>query len=218
MPLPTSSTDKNAACRVVVIDDDPHILEALLQLLRLEGYDVEGHPSASAYLLAVQQAPAGPQLPACVLCDVRMPGVDGLELQTRLSQMDDVGLVLMSGSSGVQEAVQGFRAGAVDFLLKPMDSDQLVDAVARAVAQSNQRRRASGRRQSLATQLAGLTGREAEVMRLVGSGLTNLGIALELGITERTVKFHRQRLLEKLSLSGTADLVRLVQEHKQLGL
>lgn len=204
--------------RVVLIDDDPDILDALSQLLRIEGYAVETHGCASDYIRSLQGCSGAGELPACIVCDVMMPEMDGLQLQALLGEQGHVGMVLMSGASGVQEAVQAFRAGATDFLLKPVSNSQLTQAVARAVAETHQNRQKSQRREALSQQVNNLSEREWEVMRGVAAGITNLGLSLQLGITERTVKFHRQRLLEKLALSGTADLARLVQELEQLGL
>lgn len=210
-PLPPDGP----ALRVVVIDDDPHILDAFSTLLDMEGYAVQSFPSAQAYLQALGRGDAAVAETECILCDVMMPEIDGLQLQAHLADLGDPSVVLMSGSSGAQEAIHGFRAGAVDFLLKPIESQELLDAVARAVRQTVQQRKASQRRQALRHQWACLSGREREVMHSVASGMTNLGIALTLGISERTVKYHRQRIIEKLGLTGTADVVRLAQEFEQ---
>lgn len=221
--LPYPSLTPSTSCtantlRLVVIDDDPDILDAISALLRLEGYAVETYTRAHDYLQTLQRPGVQASWPACILCDVMMPEMDGLQLQTMLGQLGHVGIVLMSGASGVNEAVQAFRAGATDFLVKPVSNDLLIHAVARAVAATEQRRQQSERFEELSRQVLSLSGREWEVMRMVASGMTNLGISLQLGITERTVKFHRQRLLDKLALSGTTDLARLMLELEQLGL
>ena len=118
--------------RVVVIDDDPTIVMALSALLELEGYACETHASAEAYLHVLNyNRPSFPG-PHCVLCDLMMPGLSGLELQSRLAALDDTPLLLMSGGSGVQQAVDGFRGGALDFLVKPIEADTLLTAVAKA--------------------------------------------------------------------------------------
>jgi FixJ family two-component response regulator len=213
----SSSTTKAAVC-VVVIDDDPDILDAFSQLLRLEGYAVQAHACARDYLQTLQTPNAQNSWPACILCDVMMPEIDGLQLQAMLGQMGQVSILLMSGASGVSEVIQAFRAGATDFLVKPISNDLLTQSVARAVAATQQRRQKTERFDQLSQQVVNLSAREWQVMRMVAAGMTNLGISLELDITERTVKFHRQRLLEKLGLNGTADLARLYQELNQLGL
>lgn len=218
MARPTEDHDAQLAerCargRVVVIDDDLHILDAFCELILLEGYACETYACARSYL-QVQDGhrPLYPG-PVCVLCDVKMPNMDGLELQSRLNEAGDVPLVLMSGASGAPEAVSAFRAGAVDFLIKPIDAEQLLNTLQRALALSLQRQQDGGRRQALSQLVGSLTAREMDVAQRVAKGMTNLGIALELGITERTVKFHRQRVMEKLGISGTAQLVSLLQEH-----
>jgi FixJ family two-component response regulator len=198
---------------VIVIDDDPDILDAFSRLVELEGHRCLSFCSARIFLDSLRAIHASTGGPICVLCDVRMPDMDGLELQARLREAGGIPIILMSGSSGVHEAVNGFRAGAVDFLIKPIDAEHLIGAIDSALALSLERRLNERRRQEVAARLAVLSKREISVARLVGSGLTNLGIALELGISERTVKFHRQHIFEKLEISSTLDLVRLLEEH-----
>lgn len=209
-----SPTASSHAGQVIVIDDDPHILDAFSRLLELEGFACQTYPSAGAYLKALGEAPAGPTQPCCVLCDVKMPELDGLQLQGHLKSLGHAPLVLMSGASGAQEAISGFREGAVDFLLKPIQADDLLAAVRKALNLCRQQQGQSARRQQVEQLIASLSPRELEVARMVAKGMTNLGISLVQGITLRTVKFHRQRLLKKLSLAGTAELVRLMQEYE----
>jgi FixJ family two-component response regulator len=198
--------------RVVVIDDDREILEAIAALLDFEGYACEIYPSALAYLQVLTfNRPHFPG-PCCVLCDVRMPELDGLELQARLRDVDDPPMLLMSGVSGVDEAVRAFRGGAHDFLIKPIDADVLLAAIGRALAESASRQERRRRQADLAQRTATLTRRECEVARLVASGQTNMVIAGRLGIALRTVKIHRQRAMEKLGAGSMADLVRIVDE------
>jgi FixJ family two-component response regulator len=198
---------------VVVIDDDPDILDAFCRLIELEGHRCEPHSSARAFLDSLKPRAQADPRPLCVLCDVNLPEMDGLQLQVLLRDEGDVPIILMSGSSGAREAVSGFRAGAVDFLIKPIDADQLLAAIKKALALSAERQLQRRRRQAVSARLAMLSDRELSVARLVASGLTNLGIGLELGISERTVKFHRQHITEKLAISGTTELVRLLEEH-----
>lgn len=200
--------------RVVVIDDDPQILDAFSRLLLLEGFACDTYLSARAYLQALNEAPVDPTQPCCVLCDVKMPELDGLQLQAHLKTLSHAPLVLMSGASGVLEAISGFREGAIDFLLKPIPADDLLAAVRKALDLSRQRQGQSARRQQVEQLIASLSPRELEVARMVAKGMTNLGISLAQGITLRTVKFHRQRLLKKLSIAGTPELVRLMQEYE----
>lgn len=199
--------------RVAIIDDDAGIVAALRELLEFEGYVCDCHPGADRFMDALRSRPAAGALPDCVVCDVKMPGMGGLELQAALGPEAAIPLVLMSGLSGIDEAVTGFRAGAVDFLTKPVDDEALLAAVARAIA-SGRNSRDTGQRRERAAELVGrLSGREREVAQLVAQGLTNLGISLQLGITPRTVKFHRQRIMEKLGIAGVPDLVRILEAH-----
>jgi len=195
--------------RIVLIDDDPDILAAFAALLELEGYACETHVSALAYLQVLNYNQPSFPGPGCVLCDVKMPEVDGLELQRRLQEIDDVPLLLMSGASGAAEAVSAFRGGALDFLIKPIDADALLDAVARALALSRERQQQARLHNDLSDRIASLTEREYAVAIRVAQGQTNQEIADALGIALRTVKLHRQRAMEKVGAGGTADLVRI---------
>lgn len=198
--------------RIVVIDDDAEFLSALFDLFDLEGYACEIYTSALAYLHVLdfnQPRFAGP---SCVICDVRMPEVDGLELQQRLVAWHDTPLLLMSGSSGAQEAARAFRAGALDFLVKPIDTDILLEAVSKALKLSTERQQTQERKAELARRVATLTERERDVARRVASGQTNPAIADELGISLRSVKRYRQNAVEKVGAAGTADLVRIADE------
>lgn len=198
--------------RVIVIDDDEQILSALAALIALEGYACESYASGLAYLQELGNTAPRFAGPTCLLCDVKMPELDGLELQRHLRQQDDTPFVLMSGASGALEAASAFRAGALDFLVKPIDADDLLAAIVKALAVSTDRSSQRLRAAALATRVASLTGREREVARDVAQGLTNPAIALKLGLALRTVKFHRQNAMEKLGASTTAELVRLADE------
>ena len=214
-PLDAHDRDLVARClrgRVIVIDDDLDILDAFSRLISLEGYACETYPGARAYLQVLDCNRPLHAGPVCVLCDVKMPEMDGLQLQARLRQYGEVPMLLMSGSSGAEEAVGGFRAGALDFLIKPIDAGQLLESIGKALAVSRERQSASSRREAVAARVGTLSARELAVARLVAVGVTNLGVSLELGISERTVKFHRQRLMAKLGIAGTPELVRLLQE------
>jgi FixJ family two-component response regulator len=198
--------------RIVVIDDDAEILSALAALFELEGYACETYTSALAYLQMLNyNRPCFPG-PSCVLSDVKMPGVDGLELQSRMSQLDDSQLLLMSGASGVEEAVRAFRCGALDFLIKPIETDILLAAVGKALALNLERRGQRLRQSQLAARIALLTDRERDIARRVAAGQTNPAIVQELGIALRTVKLHRQRAMEKLGADSTVDLARIADD------
>jgi two-component system response regulator FixJ len=214
-PITVSDERLAARCaqgRVVVIDDEPDILAALAALIELEGYACEAYPDALAYLQVLNYNRPCFTGPCCVLCDVKMPELDGLELQSRLAALDDTPLLLMSGASGAHEAASAFRAGALDFLIKPIDAEVLLAAIAKALATGVERQSQRQRQADLTQRIASLTERERDIARRVAAGQTNPSIAKELNIALRTVKLHRQRAMEKVGAGGTADLVRIADE------
>lgn len=202
--------------RIVVIDDDAYILAAFRDLILLEGYACETYQSANSYLQVLEYTKPIHPGPSCVLCDVKMPEMDGLQLQAKLNELAQVPLILMSGDSGAFEAVSAFRAGAIDFLIKPIDNDHLTEVLKKALETSRLKQVQVTRREKVTQSIQLLSDREFEVARLIAKGLTNLGISLELEITVRTVKFHRQRIMEKLEISGVPPLVRLLHEYESL--
>ena len=214
-PVTVADEQLAARCRrghISVIDDDSEILSALCALLTLEGYACASYGSARAYLQELQTNAVVFPGPRCVLSDIRMPDLDGLELQNRLADCDDTPLLLMSGASSVEDAVIAFRCGALDFLIKPIDADLLLGAVDKALARSGALQQQHSRQSDLGARIAQLTGRERDIARRVATGLTNPAIAEEFGIALRTVKLHRQRAMEKLGAQSTADLVRIADE------
>jgi FixJ family two-component response regulator len=178
----------------------------------LEGYVCEPFSAPLTYLQLLNENQSHFPGPCCVLCDVKMPDLDGLELQRHLAALDDTPLLLMSGASGAHEAASAFRAGALDFLIKPIDADLLLTAIAKALSLSAERQQRSARQIILTTRLSSLTEREREIARRVVAGQTNQTIADDLGIALRTVKRHRQIALEKVGAGGTAELVRIAAE------
>lgn len=204
--------ERCARGRVIIIDDDEEILSALTALVEMEGYACETYVSALSYLQMLNYNRPCFRGPCCVLCDVKMPELDGLELQSRLAELDDTPVLLMSGASGVQEAVSAFHAGALDFLIKPIDADTLLTAVDKALVVSAERHSQRMRKVTLAAQIATLTERERDIARRVTAGQTNPAIAEELGIALRTVKLHRQRAMEKIGAVKMTDLVRIADE------
>ena len=204
--------ERCARGRIVLIDDDPEVLAALGALLTYEGYATEAYESAASYLGTLEGDMPQFAGPVCLLCDVNMPMLSGLELQRRLLEMNDVPLLLMSGVSGAEEAASAFRAGAIDFLVKPIAADTLIAAVGKALQVSAQRQEASMLLAGLRARAQALSERERSVVRLVVRGMKNQAIADTLGIALRTVKLHRQRGMEKLGAASTADLVRLVDQ------
>ncbi|MEI6760916.1 MAG: response regulator [Betaproteobacteria bacterium] len=209
--------DEIAAARyargcVVLIDDDAEVLAALAARLRFEGYAVETFASARHYLAALgAPVPSFPG-PRCVLCDLRMPEMDGLALQRHLQGRDVPPLVLMSGQSLAQDVVSAFHGGAVDFLIKPFDATELLAAVAKALSTDAAQRTAAQQRLDAAALVSSLTDRELKVIQLVVKGQTNPQIMAAMNIALRTVKLHRQRAMEKLRLDSVAALGRFAQD------
>ncbi|KYG03040.1 LuxR family transcriptional regulator [Sorangium cellulosum] len=196
---------------VFVVDDDPSVLRALERLLRSAGYAVEGHASPEAFL---ERAPS--ERPGCVVVDLRMPGLGGLELQDELARRGcPLPIVFLTGHGDVSSSVRAMKAGAVDFLTKPCDDTDLLAAVERAIARDAEARAARGEQQALRTRFEALTPREREVCLRVAQGLLNKQIAEELGAAEKTIKVHRGRVMEKLGVESVAELVRLVDRLDQ---
>lgn len=198
--------------RIVMIDDSTDILFALSSLFRLEGYICETYTSAKTFLQE-QESRIRPSGPCCVICDMKMPELDGLDLLQQLqTRGDDTPVVFMSGASGAYEAVRAFRAGAMDFLIKPVDADIFLKAVKKALQESVDRQHKTVRREDFTARIANLTRRERDVARLVAQGFLNREIADQLSIALCTVKLHRQRVMDKLEVDSVAELVRLADE------
>ena len=197
---------------VILIDDDAEVLSALSARLHFEGYAVETFASARHYLDALDCPKPSFPGPSCLLCDLRMPGMDGLALQRQLQWRDVPPMVLMSGQSLPQDVVTAFHGGAVDFLIKPFEAADLLVAVAKALSVSAARYTAAQRQFDAANLVASLTEKELQVILLVVQGKTNPQIMVSLGIALRTVKLHRQRAMEKLGLDSVAALGRFAQD------
>ena len=192
--------------RLWLVDDDADVREALAFLLRTADHEVETLASPDELLARITPEDAG-----CLVLDVRMPGMDGLELQAELARRG-IGLpiVFVTGHGDIPMAVRAVAAGAVDFLEKPVDGDALLERVADACAQDRLRQRAFAEAHAVEAGLARLTPREREVMEGILAGRLNKTIADELGASVRTVEVHRARVLEKLGARNGAELVRLV--------
>jgi len=197
---------------VALVDDDADVLSALAARLGFEGYAVETFASARDYLEALDDpAPSFPG-PRCVLCDLRMPEMDGLTLQRHLQGRDVPPLVLMSGQSLPQDVVGAFHGGAMDFLIKPFGATELLAAVAKALSTNAAQRTAAQQQLDAAALVSSLTDKELKVIQLVVQGQTNPQIMVAMGIALRTVKLHRQRAMGKLGLDSVAALGRFAQE------
>jgi FixJ family two-component response regulator len=193
---------------VFAIDDDRSVRKGLMRLLRSAGYKSEIFESASDFLKREQHAG-----PACVIVDVRMPGLNGMDLQETLIQRQrEEQLIFITGHGDISMCAQAMKAGAVDFLPKPFRDDELLQCVERALMKSAEQRRRSAERNEAQRLLDLLTPREFEVMQLVVRGMLNKQIAGELGTAEKTVKVHRGRMMQKLRVASVAELVRLVEK------
>ena len=192
---------------VFVVDDDSSVRSSITRLLMASGFRVRAFASAPEYL-----ADSDPGCPGCLLLDLQMPEIDGLELQERLSEADAGRPILfLTGHGGVPESVAAMKAGAADFLEKPADPDRLIAAVEAAVDLDGRRRREAAHMAEIRSRLETLTPRERQVFERVVIGRLNKQIARELGVSEKTVKVHRGRVMEKMEADSLADLARLAE-------
>ena len=189
---------------VFVVDDDISVREALELLLKTAGWQPQMFESAQGFLDHPRAT-----CPSCLVLDVTLPGLNGLELQRRLADRPDMPIIFITGHGDVPMSVQAMKAGAVEFLTKPFKDDVLLDAVQGAVERSREALRRESAMRTLRDCYATLTPRERETMSLVVSGLLNKQIAQELGISEITVKAHRGRVMRKMAVRSLADLVRV---------
>ncbi|MBB2926430.1 response regulator transcription factor [Paraburkholderia silvatlantica] len=189
---------------VFVVDDDEHVRNALCRLLRSGGYAAEAYGSASAFLHGADLTGA----PACLLLDLQLPDLSGIELQQRLEGR--VPIVFVSGHGDMNTAVRAMKAGASDFLTKPIDAQVLFEATSRALERACHLYEQREQRAEIQRRVEKLTPREREVMALVVTGRPNKLVADELGAAEKTIKIHRARVMEKMKADSLADLVRLM--------
>lgn len=194
---------------ITVVDDDDSVRRALSRLLSASGYTVRTFASARELLADPSPDPGSP---GCLLLDVRMPELDGLELQSILKGAGTgTAVVFMTGHGDVQTGVKAMKSGAVDFLLKPFSDEELLDAVNRALALDAETRAERRDLNELTRRAAKLTPREREVCALVVTGRLNKQIAAALGTSEKTIKVHRARVMAKMRATSLADLVRMME-------
>ena len=194
--------------RVHIVDDDASFRTAIERRLKLAGYEVATYASAEHLL---DRLPSE-SVPGCVLLDVRMPGLSGPELQERMSELGGtLPIIFLTGHPDIPATVRAIKAGADDFLTKPVTSDDLLKAIARAIAHHEVSRGLKSKLDMVRAHLAALTPRERQVFDLVIRGDTNKHAARSLGCTERTIKAHRHMVMEKMQVQSLAELVSLAE-------
>jgi FixJ family two-component response regulator len=193
---------------VYVVDDDPSVRVAMERLLKSVGLTVKTFASAREFL-----DQATPEWSGCLIADLRMPVMGGLDLQDQLSARQvSLPVIFLTGYGTVPASVRAMKAGAVDFLEKPVDDQRLLDVVHEALERDREARLNQAEMQALDQRLSALTPRENEVLTFIISGRLNKQAAAELGTTEKTIKVHRARIMEKLQCSSLAELVRLAEK------
>jgi len=195
---------------IFIVDDDPSVRESTELMLKSVGFNVKTFVSAQDFLKANLQEDLG-----CLILDVRMPGISGLDLQEKLvSAKTPLPVIFITGHGTVPMSVRAMKAGAVDFLQKPFEEQDLLDAINRAITQQRERKSKKDEADKLQQRLKALTSREYEVFSLLVTGMANKEIAHKLGTSERTVKAHRAQIMEKMNAGSLADLVRFAEKLK----
>src|SRR5262252_4982947 len=195
---------------VFVVEDDPSMRTAVKNLLRSVGLEAQLFASAQEFLSADR-----PDVPSCLILDVRLPGLSGLDLQRELSASDvDIPIIFITAHGDIPMSVRAMKAGAVEFLTKPFRDQDLLDAIQAALAQDRVRRQKDSEIAELRRRFQSLTSRERELLPLVVSGRSNKEIAAEIGTSEITVKVHRGHLMRKMQASSFADLLRMASDLK----
>ena len=191
---------------VMVVDDDSGVRNAMRALLKSVGLDSALYPSAQEFLAAYQSAQTG-----CLVLDIRMPGMSGLELQQQLNLRGAVvPVIFMTGHGDIPMAVEAMQHGAFDFLQKPFRDQDLLDRIQRAIAKDAEQRQSLGEHERIKSHLETLTAREREVLDLLTQGKQNKAIAQDLGVSPRTIEIHRARVMEKMAAQSVAQLVRMM--------
>ncbi|MBW1819924.1 MAG: response regulator transcription factor [Deltaproteobacteria bacterium] len=194
---------------IFVVDDDPSVRKGLRRLLKSAGYGVETFVSAEDFLDLDKSGNS----PACLILDLKMPGMNGLDLQEELiAQNRIIPIIFVTGHGDIPSSVKAIKKGAVDFLSKPFDDEKLFDAVEEALIKDAEARAVSLEEEGIRKSLGTLTPREYEILKHVIAGLLNKQTAYVLKISEKTVKVHRARIMEKMGVDSVAQLVRLAEK------
>lgn len=199
--------------KVYVVDDDPAVRDSLMLLFEQDGINVEPFASANDFLLACDSLTQ----PSCAIVDIRMPGMDGLELQAELARRKvQIPIIFLTGHGNIPMSVRAIKSGAVNFLTKPVTGTELRESVQAALAESEKLQTQSETINTVAKRLSSLTHREHEVMAQAVAGLSNKEIARHLGISHRTVEIHKARVMHKTGAETLLDLAHLAETGKLL--
>lgn len=205
---PASSPALPATANVCLVDDDASVRRALARLIKSAGHQVQTFASAREFL----GAKAGGDGAACLVLDVRMPGVTGMDLQRELQTLNrNVPIVFITGHGDIPTSVKAMKAGAVDFLQKPVKENDLLNAIEQSLARAARDRSEREEIDQIRRRIESLTPRELEVMALVVTGMLNKQIAFKLGTVEKTIKVHRARVMNKMAVDSIAELVRAAE-------